>query len=70
MFATFHTPADLTFQGFSPKTIGTRFLAALLAAEARAKARRDYRRMLGSDELLRDVGVSREEVRRAMADMN
>lgn len=70
MYATFHIPADLTFQGFSPKAIGTRILAALLAAEARARTRRDYRRMLGSDEMLRDVGVSRQDVRRAMAELN
>jgi len=70
MFATFHTPADLTYEGFSPKALGMRILTALVAAEARAKARRDYLRMLGSDELLRDVGVLREDVRRAIAGLN
>ena len=66
MFAVFHTPADLTFQGFSPKSLLDRILAALAAAEARAQTRRDYRRMLASDDLLEDVGVTRAEVRRAL----
>jgi len=70
MFATFHTPADLTFQGFSPKSLLARILSALAAAEARAKTRRDYQRMLASDELLSDVGVTRTDVRRAMANMH
>ncbi|MFO1141726.1 MAG: hypothetical protein U1E59_04935 [Amaricoccus sp.] len=52
-----------------------RAAVALQAALARRKARRaeirsvrhDYERMLGNEDMLRDAGVSREEVYRALA---
>ena len=43
-----------------------RICAALAAVLARAKARHDYRRLMECDEIMRDVGVSRDEVRRAL----
>ena len=46
-----------------------RITTAVAAATARARTRREYRRMLDNDELMRDVGVSRAEVRRALADL-
>ena len=45
-----------------------RAAAALYAAIKRANARKAYREMLQSDELLRDVGVTREQVRRALTE--
>jgi uncharacterized protein YjiS (DUF1127 family) len=41
-------------------------VAAIAAAMARARARHEYRRLLASDEIMRDVGVDRAEVRRAL----
>jgi uncharacterized protein YjiS (DUF1127 family) len=41
--------------------------AAVRAALARSKARRDYRQMLACDEhLLHDIGVTRDEIRHAL----
>jgi uncharacterized protein YjiS (DUF1127 family) len=46
-----------------------RITTAVAAAMTRARKRREYRRMLDNDELMQDVGVSRAEVRRALADL-
>jgi uncharacterized protein YjiS (DUF1127 family) len=47
--------------------LAARAAASLRAAIARAKARHDYRRMLElGDEHLRDMGVTRGDVRSAM----
>ena len=45
-----------------------RAAAAFHAAIERHRARRDYRRVLACEETMRDVGVSREQVRRALAE--
>jgi uncharacterized protein YjiS (DUF1127 family) len=45
-----------------------RAAAALRAAIGRANERKCYRRMLENEELLRDIGVTREQVRRALAE--
>ena len=45
-----------------------RAAAALYAAITRANARKACRKMLQSDELLRDIGVTREQVRRALTE--
>lgn len=70
MFATFRTPSEITFPRFSPKTIGMGIVAMICAADARARTRRDYERLLDSDETMRDVGLRREDVRRAMSEMD
>jgi len=74
MFATFHTPADLSFPQVSPKAMLSRLLAALAAAlaaaEARARARQNSERLMGSEAAMRDVGVSAADVRRATKDMD
>lgn len=74
MFATFHTPADLSFPPISPKAMLSRLLAALAAAlaaaEARAKARRNCERLMASEAAMRDIGVSAADVRRATKDMD
>lgn len=46
----------------------TQTFAALKSARARAEARRNYQRLLESDDdqLLRDVGVTRNDLRRAL----
>jgi uncharacterized protein YjiS (DUF1127 family) len=66
MFATLHAPAHTALRDFPPKAVVARILAALVAAEARAKTRRDYELVMGSDEILSDIGVCREDMRRAM----
>ena len=43
-----------------------RVTAAIAGAMARAKARHDYRRIVDNEDILRDVGVSRDDVRRAL----
>ena len=45
-----------------------RAAAALYAAITRANARKACHKMLQSDELLRDIGVTREQVRRALTE--
>jgi uncharacterized protein YjiS (DUF1127 family) len=45
-----------------------RAAAALWAAIDRANQRKCYRRMLENEDLLRDIGVTREQVRRAFAE--
>ncbi len=44
----------------------TRMLNALKSRHARADERRAYHRLIESDDLPRDIGVAREEIRRAM----
>jgi len=46
----------------------TQTVSALKSAHARAEARRAYQRLLESndDQLLRDVGITRNELRRAL----
>ena len=50
--------------------IVARVTAAVVTARVRAQARRDYRRLLDDEELLRDVGVRRQDVRKALADVS
>ncbi|MFO1210493.1 MAG: hypothetical protein U1E40_14945 [Amaricoccus sp.] len=50
----------------SLKDVMHRAAAALHAAIERRRARRDYRRMLESNDTLRDVGITREQVRQAL----
>jgi uncharacterized protein YjiS (DUF1127 family) len=45
-----------------------RAAAALRAAIDRANKRKCYRKILQDDDLLRDIGVTREQVRRALAE--
>ena len=70
MFATFRAPAEIAFPRFSPKTIGMGIVASIGAADARARARRDYERLLGSEAAMRDVGLRSEDVRRAMNELD
>lgn len=66
MSTTFHTPAHLTFPSFSPKSMLMRMLAAIAAAERRAKTRRDYRYLLSNEAVMRDIGVDPTEIRAAI----
>jgi uncharacterized protein YjiS (DUF1127 family) len=66
MFALLHAPAHTALRDLSPKAVVARILAALVAGGARAKTRRDCERVMGSDEILSDIGVSREAMRREM----
>jgi uncharacterized protein YjiS (DUF1127 family) len=51
------------------RSVGSRVAAAVRAAWARAEARRAYRRLLESDaSVLRDIGVTRGDVRQALHD--
>lgn len=70
MFAHFTTPAELSFPRFSFTQMLARVATGLAAAEQRAKARRDYQRMLESDEIMRDVGLTRQDVYQAMTAMD
>lgn len=69
MFADFTTPAELSFRSFSPRQMMRRLAAAIAAAEDRARQRRDYEHLLESDEIMRDAGLTRDEVRRALHEM-
>ncbi len=69
MTTTFITAADFATFGHASPGIVARITTAVAAAMARARTRREYRRMLDNDEIMRDVGVSRAEVRRALADL-
>ena len=64
-----NAPAELTVSGLTMRGIVARVTAAVATARARAQARRDYRRLLDDEELLRDVGVPRQDVRKALADV-
>jgi uncharacterized protein YjiS (DUF1127 family) len=66
MIATSRIPAEVSLHGFAPKRILERILAAALAADARARTRSNYERLMASDEILRDVGIRREDVRQAL----
>jgi uncharacterized protein YjiS (DUF1127 family) len=62
------TAAEITATA-APHRITERIAAVVRAAVARRTARRDYQRMLErEDHLLRDMGVTRAEVRRALGD--
>jgi uncharacterized protein YjiS (DUF1127 family) len=67
-FATAAVPTDLDIH--EPVMNAIRAAAAALrAAVARAHERRGYRQLLARDEAcLQDVGVTREQVRKALAD--
>ena len=69
MIATFaHSASHAASQSASSRVIA-RILAAVRAAMARAKARHEYRRLLDCDEtIMRDAGVTRDEVRRALTE--
>jgi uncharacterized protein YjiS (DUF1127 family) len=69
MTTTFITTADFAISGQASPGIMARITTAVAAAMTRARKRREYRRMLDNDELMQDVGVSRAEVRRALADL-
>lgn len=62
--------AILTVSAGSPTwtrgTLARRLAAAVSAAMGRARARHEYRRLLQCDEIMRDIGVDRVEVRRAL----
>jgi uncharacterized protein YjiS (DUF1127 family) len=47
--------------------IVARVATAVAGARARARARHDYRRLLDDEALLRDIGVSRPDVHKALA---
>ena len=64
-----NAPAELTVSGLTMRGIVARVTAAVATARARAQARRDYRRLLDDEELLRDLGVRRQDVRKALADV-
>jgi uncharacterized protein YjiS (DUF1127 family) len=66
MTNAFATTADFATSGHASKGVIERATAAVAAALARAKARHEYRRLLACDDILRDVGVSRDDVRRAL----
>jgi uncharacterized protein YjiS (DUF1127 family) len=67
-YATAPVPTDLDIHEPVMRAIRGA-AAALCAAIARAHARRCYRQLLDrDDDLLRDVGIDREQVRKALAD--
>lgn len=53
--------------GHPMRGLVARVTAAVGAANARARARHDYRRLLANEELLGDIGVSRQDVRKALS---
>jgi uncharacterized protein YjiS (DUF1127 family) len=61
--------AGYTTSGDGSQGIMARIAAAVAAAMARAKARQSYRQMLENEDLLRDVGVTRDDVRRALQEL-
>ena len=65
-----NAPAELILSGLTMRGIVARVTAAVVTARVRAQARRDYRRLLDDEELLRDVGVPRQDVRKALADVS
>jgi uncharacterized protein YjiS (DUF1127 family) len=65
MTTTFTTPAaEIALP--SAKAVVSRIAAAVAAAMSRPKARHDYRRLMECDDIMRDVGLSRDDVRRAL----
>jgi uncharacterized protein YjiS (DUF1127 family) len=63
------TTVDVLNPGQLAAGLTTRSGATVREALARVKARHDYRRMLDcEDHLLRDMGVTRGDVRQAMHD--
>ncbi len=66
MPATIIAPIDLILSGSSTQGVVPRITAAIAAAMARAKARHEYRRLLECDEVMLDVGVGRDDVRKAL----
>ena len=65
-----NAPAELSVSGLTMRGIVARVTAAVVAARARAQARRDYRRLLDDEELLSDIGVRRQDLRKALADVS
>ncbi len=47
-------------------TLAAKLAHAFRAVRERHEARRSYLRLLESDELLRDIGITREDVRQAL----
>ena len=67
MTASFADAAHYAASARVSRGIMGRILAAVAAAMARAKARHEYRRLLAcDDEIMRDVGVTRDDVRQAL----
>jgi uncharacterized protein YjiS (DUF1127 family) len=66
MTTTLTTPAVAEITLPSAKSVLSRIAAAVAAAMARARARHEYRRLMECDDIMRDVGLSRDEVRRAL----
>jgi uncharacterized protein YjiS (DUF1127 family) len=60
--------AAADFAGSSPNSGGVtaRITAAIAAALARAKERHDCRQLLACDDILRDAGVTRDDVRQML----
>ena len=69
MTATFATTADFARTGYASQGIVARITAAVAATMARTKARHAYRRLLDCDDILRDVGGSRDDVRHALMEI-
>ena len=51
----------------APRSVMVRIVASVVAAMDRAKARHEYRRLLGNEAIMRDIGVTRHDVREALA---
>ena len=62
-----NAPAEVILSGLTMRGIVARVTAAVVTARVRAQARRDYRRLLDDEALLRDIGVSRPDVHKALA---
>ena len=61
---------DVMTPGQFPKGIVTRIASAVRAAHARSLARHAYKQMLQcEDHILRDIGVTRADVRQALRDL-
>ena len=64
------TTAFATAAGFAASRpasgVIARIIAAVAAAIARAEARHDYRRLLGRDDIVGDMGVRRDDIRQAL----
>ena len=66
MTATFAHPTHAVSRKAS-RGVMAAIRTAVLAALARAKARHEYRQLLAcDDEIMRDVGVTRDDVRQAL----
>ena len=69
-YATSRIAVDIASPNPLWKDVVARCAGACRAALARAEARRAYKLMLQDDHLLRDIGISRGDVRQALRELD